>query len=92
MYQWEELAGKIGRSDATKHLKTACLLAWREGHPGQPDPDDAELHRWLLKGPYTAADYYVALVDRHDTGKRSSLEVTIDRRRLLDEAPRGSEH
>ena len=73
-YEWEELAEKIGRPDAARPLKIACLLAWREQHLGQPDPDEAALHRWLLKGPYTAAEYYVALVNRGEGKKRPSLE------------------
>ena len=27
--------------------KKPSLLAWREEHPGQPDPDDATLQNWL---------------------------------------------
>ena len=82
VYQWEELAEKIGRPDAARPLWIACLLAWREQHPGQPDPDDAVLHRWLLQGPYTAAEYYVALADRDDMGKgRPSLEEICEAKR-----------
>ena len=27
--------------------KKPSLLAWREEHPGQPDPDDATLQNWV---------------------------------------------
>ena len=74
VYQWQVLAEKIGRPDAARPLWIACLLAWREQHPGQPDPDDVVLHRWLLNGPYTAAEYYIALVNRGEGNVRPSLE------------------
>jgi hypothetical protein len=29
--------------------KRVCLIAWREEHPGQSDPDDDTLQCWLVK-------------------------------------------
>ena len=40
---------EIERPWSTPRRKETCLIAWREEHPGQPDPDDDELHRWLVE-------------------------------------------
>jgi hypothetical protein len=41
---------QIGESDREHEFrKEAVLVAWREQHPKQPDPDDDALHAWLAE-------------------------------------------
>jgi hypothetical protein len=45
VYPWADM--KSG--DEAERGKRCCLRAWREEHPGKPDPDDDILAAWVVE-------------------------------------------
>jgi len=77
-YAWQELAEEMANTldeipDRAEASRQDCLTAWREEHPGQPDPDDTTLHGWLMTKPYQLAHIHLALMMRA-YGQQNGIE------------------